>query len=363
MRLLYITTKVSGAGGMQKVLAVKTDYLIEHSDYKIDILISNAEPGEEVIHEFNPSINFHQISPAKGLAYFKSYSKLLKNKIKDINPDIIIMCDNGLKSFLLPFIMKKDYPLIYELHVAKRILSKGDGLFKFVRDKIIFSFISFCSSAFDRFVVLTPSEKEEWNLKNIVVIPNPLWFTNESLSRLENKTVVAVGRHVYEKGYDRMFEIWKKVLDKHPDWQLHIYGDKNIDINLEELANSIGINENVKFFDATKNILKAYHEASLYLMTSRYEGFGMVLIEAMGVGVPCIAYNCPTGPSGIIINGYNGYLIDDGDEKAFANAVLQLIEHEEMREEMGKNAYNSSQRFFLPEIMQKWNDLFTSLLK
>lgn len=362
MRLLYITTKISGAGGMQRVLAVKSDFLIVDKGYEIHILTTNAEDAESVLYDFNPEIVFHNINPRRSaLQYFWSYKKLLNECVEAVNPDIIIMMDNGLKSFLLPFILKKKYPLIYELHVSKYILkSKGSMA---VKDKFIFPFMALAVSRFNAFVVLTQKGSSEWKLNNLHVIPNPLWFTTDQTSTLDSKIAVAVGRHVYEKGYDRMFAVWKQVLASHPDWQLHIYGDTDKETDLYSLAKQKGILDNVKFFSTEKDIIKVYQNASLYLMTSRYEGFGMVLLEAMACGLPCIAFDCPVGPSGIIKDGYNGFLLEDGNIQSFTEAVKKLIEDKDMRIEMGHNAKVSSAGFALPLIMKQWDTLFDSVLK
>lgn len=362
MRLLYITTKISGAGGMQRVLAVKSDFLIVNKGYEIHILTTNAEDDESVLYDFNPGIGFHNITPRRSaLHYFWSYKRLLNGCVEAVNPDIIIMMDNGLKSFLLPFILKKEYPLIYELHVSKYIL-KTEGIMA-VKDKFIFPFMAFAASRFDAFVVLTQKGSSEWRLKNLHVIPNPLWFTINKTSTSESKIAIAVGRHVYEKGYDRMFAVWKQIIVLHPNWQLHIYGDTDKETDLYGLAKQEGIVDNVKFFGAEKDIIKVYQNASIYLMTSRYEGFGMVLLEAMACGLPCIAFDCPVGPSGIIKDNYNGFLIEDGDIQNFTETLKKLIENKDMRIEMGYNAKVSSAGFALPLVMKQWDTLFESVLK
>ena len=362
MRLLYVTTKISGAGGMQRVLAVKSDFLIVNKGYEIHILITNAEDDESVLYDFNPQIVFHNINPHRSaLHYFWSYKKLLNECVEAINPDIIIMMDNGLKSFLLPFILKKKYPLIYELHVSKYIL-KSEGIMA-VKDKFIFPFMAFAASRFYAFVVLTHNGSSEWKLNNLHVIPNPLWFTTDQVNNTESKIAVAVGRHVYEKGYDRMFTVWKQVLASYPDWQLHIYGDAHKETDLYGLAKQEGILDNVKFFGAEKDIIKVYQNASVYLMTSRYEGFGMVLLEAMACGLPCVAFDCPVGPSGIIKDNYNGFLIEDGDIQNFTEALKKLIDDKDMHIEMGYNAKVSSAGFALPLVMKQWDTLFESVVK
>ena len=184
---------------------------------------------------------------------------------------------------------------------------------------------------YDRFVVLTVESIAEWKINNTIVIPNPLWFTCEKPSSLKSKKVIAAGRHTYEKGFDRMLLIWKKVVAKHPDWQLEIYGKSSESNDLKVLAEKLNISNTVVFQELVQAIDKKYVEASFYLTTSRFEGFGMVLIEAMASGLPCVAYDCPCGPRGILTQNEDGFLIENGNEEEYVKAVETLIKNETLR--------------------------------
>ena len=361
MKLLYITTRISGAGGMQRVLSVKTDYLVRKG-YTISILTTNAD-ADAVIYHFNPQISFYNIKPDRStLKYFQSYKVLLNNIVDEASPDVIIMCDNGLKGFLLPFLLKKKYPLVYERHGSKFIEDKPSDktLLNTFKNKLTYRFMDYSAKRFDRFVVLTQAAKKEWNVSDIEAIPNPLWFEEKTASSLENKVAIAVGRHTYEKGYDRMFEAWAKVIAKHHDWVLRIYGDSEKTYDVKALAKKFGVSSNVEFLPSKKDILAAYQQASLCLMTSRTEGFGMVLLEAMACGVPCVAFDCPVGPAEIISNNLDGFLVQDGDMSQFFNKVCELIEDKDLRKKMGEQAKINSQKFDLEPIMHKWIALFNS---
>ena len=181
------------------------------------------------------------------------------------------------------------------------------------------------------------------------------------MAELKANKVIAVGRHVYEKGFDRLLKIWQKVVINHPDWHLDIYGKSNDNMDLQKLATTLIIN-NVTFFDPVKDINLKYQEASIYLLTSRFEGFGMVLIEAMESGLPCIAYDCPCGPRAIITNNEDGFLIENGNECDYINAVESLICDKEKRFEMGKKAKISSLKYNIDTIMPLWNTLFKDII-
>jgi glycosyltransferase involved in cell wall biosynthesis len=297
--------------------------------------------------------------------FFNSFAKGLKSKIKVIQPDIVVVCDNGLKAYTIPFILKNRVPLVLEMHSSKFVEErelKNDFL-----TKVISNGISLLKKTgikkYDQFVVVTSESIAEWGIDDAIVIPNPLWFTSEKSGALENKKAIAVGRHTYEKGFDSMLLIWKKVVDKHPDWILEIYGKASENINLKLLAENLNISDNVVFYEPVQDIDKKYLEASFYLMTSRFEGFGMVLIEAMASGLPCIAYDCPCGPRGVISQNQDGFLIENGNELDYVKAIETLIENAALRRKMGKKAKLSSEKYNIDLIMDTWNQLFIGIKK
>ncbi|WP_338645840.1 glycosyltransferase family 4 protein [Flavobacterium sp. KS-LB2] len=363
MKLLYVVPNINNEGGVARVLSVKTNYLVEKMGYEVHILTQN-EGFSPLFYAFNSNIIFHDMVLKGNLfQFFNSFSKGLKTKTKTIQPDVIIVCDNGLKAYLIPFILKIKIPLVLEMHSSKfieeRKLDKNSFTKVVASGVLIFKKIGI--QQYDRFVVETSGSIAEWNIKNTIVIPNPLWFVSYKVSALENNKVIAVGRHTYEKGFDRLLQIWKKVVAKYPDWILEIYGKASESIDLKSLAENLNVSENVVFHEPVQDIEQKYLEASFYLMTSRFEGFGMVLIEAMASGLPCIAYDCPCGPKGILSNGKDGFLIKDGNESDYVKAVERLIENVTLRKEMGKKAKASSEKYHIDAIMETWNQLFIEI--
>ena len=218
MKLLYIVPNINNEGGVARVLSVKTNYLIEKFGYEVHILTQN-DGFHSLFYSFNSNIFYHDLV-LKGnyFQFFNSFSKGLKTKIKAIQPDVIIVCDNGLKAYSIPFILKNKVPLVLEMHSSKFITERApeNKILTKVAARCVNIFKRIAIKKYDRFVVLTKESISEWNIKNTIVIPNPLWFASEKSIALENKKVIAVGRHTYEKGFDRMLQIWKKVIQKHP---------------------------------------------------------------------------------------------------------------------------------------------------
>lgn len=365
MKLLYIVPKINNEGGVARVLSVKINYLVEKKNYEVHILTQN-DGNSPLFYEFNDKIKLHDIS-LKGnkISFFFQYKKALQKTIKAVNPDVIIICDNGFKAFLVPFILRTKIPVIFESHGSKYVREtkpKNNFISKSIFNFQL-KFKEFAAKKFTKFVALSDENLKEWRVNNGIVISNPLWFSTEKTAELENKKALVLARHSYEKGIDRLLLIWQKVIQKYPDWILEIYGNSNENKEYKKLAISLEIDKNVCFLEPVKNISKKYLEASFYLMTSRSEGFPMVLIEAMAFGLPCVAYDCPTGPKAIIDNENNGFLVENDNEDAFVGAVSSLIENKNLRLEMGEKAQKSVKKFNLEIIMKQWVNLFDSLVK
>lgn len=362
MKILYIVPKINNEGGVVRVLSIKANYLVENFGYEVHILTQNGG-NKPLFYLFNDKIVLHDVSLIGGkISFFLQYARALKTALSTIKPDVIIVCDNGLKAYTIPFILKTNKPIIFECHGSKYIEEKEQAKY-FSGTKIKSLFKEFSANKFSKFVGLSSESLKEWNVKNGVVIPNPVWFKTSRFSDLKSKKVIFVGRHSYEKGLDRMLQIWQKVIQKHPDWSLEIYGKSNENQELQKLANSLNINNNVTFFEPVKNINDKYLGASIVSMTSRTEGFGMVLIEALANGLPVIAYDCPCGPRAIIQNNENGFLVENGNIDSFVQKIELLIEDENLRMQMGENAQESTKKYNIDSIMQQWKSFFEDLVK
>ena len=364
MKLLYITNGINAAGGLERVLSVKASYLAEKLNYHVTIITLNSE-NYELFYKFSSKIKFYNVNASgNSISYFISYKKGIKQALSQIKPDVISVCDDGLKGVLFPIIFGKKTPVIYERHASQQVMFDSHQLsfFKKIQTNLIFSLMQIGAKQFDKFVVLTKGNLQEWDTKNTMVIPNPMPFKSEDTSRLLNKKILAVGRQAFQKGYDILLKVWKIVEDKHPDWQLEIYGKQDKKLELDSLIKIEGV-KSVKFFPPTKDIESKYKEASVFVMTSRSEGFGMVLIEAMNFGLPCVSFSCPHGPADIIKNEEDGFLVVKGHINSFAKNIIELIENYELRVKMGTKAKENVKRYAPDNVVPLWDELFKSLVK
>jgi glycosyltransferase involved in cell wall biosynthesis len=361
MKILYITNGINGSGGLERVLSIKASMLTDQYSYDVSILTLN-EPNNQSFYDFSPNIKIVRVNTTRrnGLDYFLSYCRELQKEIHNIQPDIICVCDDGLKGFTLPVMIKTSAKWVYERHVSKLIdIKDTDNFFKKNISSMQWKLMEILAKNFDRFVVLTEKNLLEWErLNNIIVIPNPLSFNNDQISTLDNKKVICVGKISYQKGQDILINLWKEVNKKFPEWQLHLYGKEDLNfINTNELGN------NIFFHPPEKKILQKYLESSIYVMPSRFEGFGMVLIEAMICGLPCISFDCNYGPSDIIVNNEDGFLVQNGNSDLFKKRLEQLIQDEKLRKNMGKKSRDNVERFSANHIVATWNNLFKELMK
>jgi glycosyltransferase involved in cell wall biosynthesis len=365
MKLLYIVPNINTEGGVARVLSAKANYFIEKKGYEVHVLTQN-NGNSPLFFSFDSRIILHDmILKGNKMKFFLNYVKKLRKCCNTVKPDLIIVSDNGFKGYFVPMLLGKKVPIIFESHGSKYI-EEREPAFDFIA-KVVTSvklyLKEFGARKFDAFVALSSESLKEWKLYNGVIIPNPLLTKSNIQSNLQSKKVIAVGRHSFEKGFDRLLQIWQKVMVRHPDWILEIYGSTTQDSDLVQLASKLGITDSIRFHNPVKDIEAKYSGASVLVMTSRTEGFGLVLIEAMASGLPCIAYDCPVGPRSIITDDENGILIEDGNTDLFVEKLSLLIEDEAIRKRLGEKAKESVADYDLDTIMKKWQNLFENIFE
>lgn len=193
-----------------------------------------------------------------------------------------------------------------------------------------------------------------------VYIPHLSTFINiDKRSELKNNIVLNVGRLTFDKQQIKLLQIWNKILKHNNEfnWKLQIIGTGEEEANLKSYVDRNNMNNNVEFIKPTQSIEEYFKRASIFALTSRNEGFGMVLLEAMSFGIPCISFDCPSGPRDLITNG-NGFLVENNNTNEFVEKLQVLIDNNELRQKMGQGAYKKAKNWDNESIVKAWVDLF-----
>ena len=375
-RIAYCTPSLYIAGGVERVLTTKANYFADVLGYEIYIILTDGK-GKEPYYKLSPKIkvihldiNFEELwhlSFLRKIPVYLKKQRVFKRKLTevlmDIKPDITVSLLRREINFITS--IRDGSKKVGEIHVNKlnyRNFEANDtNIVKELFSKWWMRNLLSKLKKLDRFVVLSHEDKGYWyELDNVEVISNPLSFIPRKECTLDSHRVIAVGRYVYQKGFDLLLDAWKIVNKKHPTWELHVYGNGDKTPYVEQVHhNDI---KNCFLEDAVNNIDEKYAESSIFVLSSRFEGFGMVLAEAMSCGLSCVSFACPCGPKDMISDGIDGLLVENGNVEELANKICCLIENEDLRKEMGKRAKINIQRYKEENIMEQWQNLFNELL-
>ena len=286
------------------------------------------------------------------------HKKLLKALLEKERPDVVDCFYPGECSFVPS--LKDGSRKVMELHQSKLFHHQYNrsGLMG-LADKVRARMDERLVRRFDRFVVLTQEDMQMWGeMPGIRVIPNAANFIAEKYSDCSAKRVIAVGRLDYQKSFDRLIQVWEKVHQQMPDWRLDIFGQGEWREILQGMIDERGLQETVKLNGPTKNIGQEYSESSMIVMSSHYEGFPMVMIEAMACGLPAVSFDFKCGPKDIIKEGENGLVVPDGDIDGLAKAMMTLMRDDELMKRMGEEAKKVVETFSEAKVMDKWVRLY-----
>lgn len=377
MKLVYIFSSFAAKGGTERIFCDKMNWLAEVAGYEIVFVTYEqgnhpfAYPLSKKIRHVDLNTRFFTTRTMPLLKRIRSkftMPRLFKHRLRklldEIQPDVVVSTTYSL--FLLREILSLPYRHIVESHIYYQILLQDKFTHIPWLDRKISRHLLGMLKRCEKIVVLTHKDAACWKgYDNIEVIPNVLTNYPETITDVADrpKRIIAVGRLHEQKGFDLLIQSWQLIAARHPDWQLVVYGHGGDLQKLQQQLEKAGLTSSMTFAGTTDNIYKEYQNSAFFVMSSRYEGWGLVLVEAMSCGLPCVSFDCPYGPSDIIRDGEDGFLVENGNIQQLADRMEQLIVNQPLRQQMGTEARTNAERFTKDKIMGRWIQLFEHVAK
>ncbi len=383
IKLLYLIPSLVNSGGMERVLTEKVNFLVNTGDFEITILTTDMSEEENSFFYLSDKIELIKLP-----LYYKNYFNLnFFNKMVKIHSLNSIYKKNIIELFLkkefdicitmggkeLEFITDLNLrsKVIYESHFNKNFRS---SFLKANNKKNLFWNIfgrlrdwqhTMQAKKVDKIVVLTDDNLKSWSsvTNNVIKIvnPSPLKNVNSQRPMLCSKRVIAIGKLDNQKGFDMLIDAWSIVNNNYSDWRLDIFGTGSLEEKLQNQIYNLNLSNVVSLAGVTNNVMDELLASSFLVLSSRFEGLPMVLIESITCGLPIVSFDCETGPREIISSNDCGLLIPNGDIKELAKGIIRLIENPQILSNMSDQAIIKSSNYELNKIMEKWISLFNQI--
>ena len=384
MRIAFLCNNFKSLNGVERIWSQKLSLLAEREDDQVFLITYNqygapySFPLSEKVRHIDLATRYISRCSFSGIwQYFDRYKSelafrhALNDCLMTVRPDIVVCSDMHVANLKALLSVKMPVVRIVECHCGRSAyfedLAKIKGLFEKTKQYLLKKRLLRAVSRFDRIVVMTEAERADWKQKDKVVsIPNMLVRYPKEIRKDRHlyRRVITVGRYAYQKGYDLLLKAWRTVEERHPDWSLDIYGSFDGGMGeyeqLQRQTEILGLNT-VSLYSATTDIYSSYLESDIYVSASRFESFGLVLVEAMACGLPVVGFESLYGPVSIIKDGSTGVLVPPHDTQQLAEAICQMIEHPEERVRMGENGRLEAKKYLPEQIMPLWRDFYESL--
>lgn len=380
MNILYCIPHLYNSGGMERVLTQKVNWLCAHTSHSFTIITTEPTPQgmNDTYFPLDPQVQIVPLNIDFNADYRKPllskwwghmrrmrmYKHALTQYIREHKIDLCIsLCGKEIA-----FLRTLPCRTVAELHFGK---DQRQQLLEANHSNPIWSLLGHIRTyqliravkPLEQLIVLTEQDKTDWKkagCTNVICIPNPCSLDGHIIPMKSKKNVLlAVGRLHEQKGFDLLLQAWKPIEENHPEWALRIVGEGPKREELEALVKTLKL-KRVALLGRTNEVINEYTSASLFVLSSRYEGLPLALIEAMWCGTPAVAFDCPHGPAELLTNN-RGWLVSNGDIRALSAQLDYAITHPEEAAERARKAQAFAQATYSEHcIMPKWIELIES---
>lgn len=382
MKIVYCLPQIFKPGGIERIVSIKANYLADVYGHDVTLVVADQRQNPPY-YPISSKIKVIDLQlPYDGMLSMPLWKRLVERKrlqdihkkkltvlLKELRPDITVSTFTQEATFLSD--IKDGSKKVLEFHFCRGHKRMMANAFKFgFITKLAYYFKCWQEEnliipKFDKFIVLTKEDKENWKDKvpDVKHIPNILPFETDENAELKNKTVITVGRLDAQKNYGRLIRLWKDIHIACPDWKLNIFGEGGDRKQLQQQINESGLSDCIFLKGNTSHIKKEYLESSLFVMTSAYEGMPMTMLEAKALGLPVVSFAFPCGPSDLIENGIDGYLVAMNDDAGFVSSMTKVMNNDGLRISMGAKSKEKALNYKSEKIMWLWNNMFEKLCK
>lgn len=360
INICFFSGDITRSGGTERVSSIVANQLVISEKCNISFL-SLSERKEETFFYLHKNIKRYTLydEPVSGSKHILGYIGRIKKFIKEYSVDILIDIDGILDMYSIPALIGTKTKLISWEQF--NFYQNPDGNYRKITRKLAAKWA-------DAIVVLTQEDKgyyqKNLKIKNVIRhIYNPIVIEEVECSyNIDSKTIISAGRLTNQKGFDILIDVAKKVFEKHNDWKWIIAGEGEDRPKLEEKIKEYGLEEQLILLGNVNNIEDYYKQSSIYVLTSRFEGFGLVLTEAKSYKLPCVSFRCPAGPVEIIADNENGYLINCFNIEEMTDKICKLIEDKQLRLNFSNKALEDTKKFAVDIVAKQWEELFEELM-
>lgn len=348
-KIVFVTRGLHDVGGIERVTCYIISMLAEATNVEYHCTLVALQKKGKPYFPLSDKVSLVYLSDLEGYTRVDRLRRFYKN----LSPDLIINVGSNRSFSLLP--PTKGFKVATWEHFNTTLLSHPlHGISRWLASKYG-----------DAIITLTEEDKEAYDEcyhpKQTIAIPNPITVDNLVPSPLSHKVVLAVGRLAGQKGFDRLIDAWQIVAREIPDWKLRIVGSGKWEEKLKKQIEALQLSETIELRPHTSQISQAYQEASIYAMSSRHEGFPLVLLEAAHSALPIVSFDCPRGPKDMIDHGKSGLLVPNGNIPMLAESLIRLIRDESLRQQFSLASFEKSQSYLPQAILPRWIHFIESI--